>query len=157
MATGNEAVQVTAVLTVLLWLKVVAVNFSLGAKKLSAGTRAPEDTYQTFPEVVPPEAAIDQDRTQRMVNNDLEKFPYTISMAWGSAFCVYNAGGSANNQSPYALTHIIVYSLFVVGRIGHSVAYSSGKSYTRTGFFVLGMVSSFVIAINGAIASFDVV
>ena len=157
MATGIEAVQVTAVLTALLWFKVVVVNFSLGAKKVYAGTRVPEDTYQMIPKIVPGEAANNQDRTQRMVNNDLEKFPYTISMAWGSAFCVYNAGESANNQCPYALTHIVVYSLFVVGGIGHSVAYSSGNYYTRTGLFLLGMVSSFVITINGAITSFDVV
>ena len=84
METGIKAVQVTAVLTVLLWLKVVVVNVSLGAKKLYAVTRVLENTYQTCPEVVPPEASINQDQTQRMFNNDLENVPYTMAMVWGS-------------------------------------------------------------------------
>mmetsp|Transcript_30674 Transcript_30674/g.89584 ORF Transcript_30674/g.89584 Transcript_30674/m.89584 type:complete len:161 (+) Transcript_30674:51-533(+) len=150
-----QALRATATLSILLWAKVAATNLGLGGAKLNAGGRAPEDTYQKSADEVTEESKVAQDRAQRIVNNDLENIPYTMVMAWGSMFCIY----SMDNESvrdQHAMAQIILYSLFVVARIGHSVAYAKGLAYPRTAVWMLGFVITFAIGINGAVASFGV-
>jgi uncharacterized MAPEG superfamily protein len=150
-----QAVRATAVLTILLWTKVVATNLGLGGAKLLAGSRAPEDKYQKSAEEVSEEAKVSQDRAQRMVNNDLENIPYTMVMAWGSMFCIY-FGGDVDVRDQQALAHIVLYTLFVVSRIGHSYTYAMGLSVPRTAAWVLGLLCSFGLGINGAVAAFRI-
>uniref|UniRef100_A0A7S0FQL2 Microsomal glutathione S-transferase 1 n=1 Tax=Minutocellus polymorphus TaxID=265543 RepID=A0A7S0FQL2_9STRA len=150
-----QALRATATLSILLWAKVAATNLGLGGAKLNAGGRAPEDTYQKSADEVTEESKVAQDRAQRIVNNDLENIPYTMVMAWGSMFCIY----SMDNESvrdQHAMAQIILYSLFLVARIGHSVAYAKGLAYPRTAVWMLGFVITFAIGINGAVASFGV-
>lgn len=150
-----QAIRATAVLTIMLWAKVAATNLGLGGAKLEAGGRAPEDTYQKSDEEVSEEAKVSQDRAQRMVNNDLENIPYTMVMAWGSMFCIY-FGGDEDVRDQQAKAHVVLYSLFVASRIGHSYTYAKGLSVPRTAAWFLGFLCSFGLGINGAVASFRI-
>jgi uncharacterized MAPEG superfamily protein len=158
VAMDIQALRATALLSILLWTKVAFTNFGLGGAKMNAGGRAPEDTYQKSAEEVTEEAKVAQDRAQRIVNNDLENIPYTMALAWGSMICIFFMDGSvpARTRDQHSMAQIILYSLFVVARIGHSVAYAKGLSYPRTAAFVLGFMSTFAIGINGVVASFGV-
>mmetsp|Transcript_25209 Transcript_25209/g.45379 ORF Transcript_25209/g.45379 Transcript_25209/m.45379 type:complete len:177 (-) Transcript_25209:1609-2139(-) len=157
ISASTQAIRATAILSLLLWTKVLAVNTGLGGAKNNAGGRAPEDTYQKSSNDVTDEAKVAQDRAQRMVNNDLENIPYTMALAWGSVYCISAAdrGGTEVGES-YALAHIVMYSVFVACRIAHSVVYSRGWSTARSLVWAVGVLCSFGIAINGAIASFKI-
>mmetsp|Transcript_29796 Transcript_29796/g.65594 ORF Transcript_29796/g.65594 Transcript_29796/m.65594 type:complete len:161 (+) Transcript_29796:114-596(+) len=150
-----QAVRATAVLSILLWTKVAATNLGLGGAKNEAGGRAPEDTYQKKSEEVSEEAKVAQDRAQRMVNNDLENIPYTMVMAWGSLFCIYFGDDDAVRDQQ-ALAHIVLYSLFVVARFGHSITYAKAWAYPRTLAWLIGFMCTFAIGVNGAVASFKI-
>ena len=155
MAMHTQALRATATLSILLWSKVAFTNLGLGGAKMNAGGRAPEDTYQKSADEVTEEAKVAQDRAQRMVNNDLENIPYTMVLAWGSMFCIYFMENESVRDQ-HAMAQIILYSLFVVARIGHSIAYAKGLAYPRTAIWMLGFMCTFAIGINGAVASFGV-
>lgn len=146
-----QAIRATAVLSVILLTKVVATNLGLGGAKNNAGGRAPEDKYQAKAEDITEEAKVTQDRAQRMVNNDLENIPYTMILAWGSMYCIVMGG-----NDKHAMAQIVMYSLFVLCRIGHSITYALGMSTARTLVWAVGVLCSFGIGINGAIASFAI-
>lgn len=150
-----QAVRATAVLSILLWTKVAATNVGLGGAKNEAGGRAPEDTYQKKSDEVSEDAKVALDRAQRMVNNDLENIPYTMILAWGSLFCIY-FGDDAAIRDQQALSHIVLYSLFVAARFGHTITYAKAWAYPRSLVWLFGWMCSFAIGINGAVASFRV-
>lgn len=152
MTNTAQSIQATAVLSLILWTKVFITNVGLGGAKNNAGGRAPEDTYQANPNEVSDEAKVAQDRAQRIVNNDLENITYTMVLAWGSVFCIAMGSGSGK----YGLAHIIMYSLFVLCRIGHSIVYAKKLTTARSLIWLVGVLCSFGIGINGAIASFDI-
>lgn len=147
----DSALRATAVLSVILFTKVVVTNLGLGGAKNKAGGRAPEDTYQADPDEVSQSAKVAQDRAQRIVNNDLENVTYTLTLAWGSMYCIVLAG-----SDEHALVHTVLYSLFVACRVAHSIVYAKGISYARSVLWVVGVLCSFGIGINGAIASFGI-
>ena len=89
-------------------------------------------------------------------NNDLENIPYTMVLAWGSMFCIFFMEDESVRDQ-HAMAQIILYSLFVVARIGHSIAYAKGLAYPRTAVWMLGFMCTFAIGINGAVASFGVI
>ena len=152
-----QAVQATAVLSVILWSKVFVTNIGLGGAKMYAGTRPAEDTYQKSAETATEEEQQNLDRAQRIVNNDLENIPYTMVLAWGSVYCIgQSAAGSGSSSSVdrAALAHIALFTLFTVSRIAHSVVYMRGLSTARSIVWLIGVLCSFAIAINGAIVSF---
>jgi uncharacterized MAPEG superfamily protein len=152
----TQAVQATAVLSAVLWLKVFATNIGLGGAKNNAGGRPPEDTYQKPASEATEEDKSNLDRAQRIVNNDLENIPYTMVLAWGSVYCIGWAEASEGSSSvnSHALAHIVLYTIFVVSRYAHSVVYIKGLSTTRSIVWLIGALCSFGIAINGAIVSF---
>ena len=153
---STQAIRATAILSVILWTKVVATNMGLGGAKMKAGGRAPEDTYQvTDTSQITEEAKTAQDRAQRMVNNDLENIPYTLVLTWGSLYCITSAAEAVDVKG-YAMAHIILFSIFVVCRIMHSIVYSMGLSTARSLVWLMGLLCSFGIAINGAIAAFKI-
>jgi len=147
----TQAVQATAVLSAVLWFKVFATNIGLGGAKNNAGTRPAEDTYQKDAAEATEEDKTNLDRAQRIVNNDLENIPYTMVLAWGSIYCIGTVGASADSN---ALAHIVFYTIFVVCRFSHSIVYIKGLSTARSIVWLFGVICSFGIAINGAIASF---
>jgi uncharacterized MAPEG superfamily protein len=126
----------------------------LGGAKLEAGARAPEDFYQKKVDETNPEKKSTQDRAQRIVNNDLENIPYTMVLAWASVFCIY-FGENLDQRDGNALAHIVLYTVFVASRIGHTVFYAKGASIARTCAFLLALLCSFGIGINGCIAAFN--
>mmetsp|Transcript_40393 Transcript_40393/g.49209 ORF Transcript_40393/g.49209 Transcript_40393/m.49209 type:complete len:161 (+) Transcript_40393:146-628(+) len=150
-------IRVTSILTVLLWFKVVITNLGLGGAKAEAGTRAPEDFYQKENEEASPEAKAAQDRSQRIVNNDLENIPYTMAMAWGSLFCIFLSEASGSGKSDgLATAHMICYSIFVAARYGHSISYKFGVAIARSLVYLVGLLCSFAIVIIGAVAAFEI-
>jgi len=151
----SNPLQSTAVLTVVLWTKVFATNLGLGGAKNNAGARAPEDTYQTSQDKASEEDVASLDRAQRIVNNDLENIPYTMVMAFGSAVIIYLVGVSNYESAKgLSLAHTVLYAVFVTARIGHSIAYAKGISVGRSLVWLVGVMASFGIGINGAIAAF---
>ena len=159
-STKRAVLQATTVLSLVVWTKVFATNLGLGGAKNTAGTRAPEDTYQTKPTTdeeegggPSEEAQQNQERAQRIVNNDLENIPYTMVLAWGAAYCITASG--SRRVPAYGLAHIVLYSVFVVCRIAHSIAYAKKIATARSLLWLVGALCSFGIAINGTIASFD--
>jgi uncharacterized MAPEG superfamily protein len=155
MSLHLTAIQSTAVLSLLLWTKVVFANFGLGGAKNEAGARAPEDFYQKKADEASPEAKSTQDRAQRIVNNDLENIPYTMVLAWASVFCIY-FGENPDKRDSNALTQIVLYTAFVTSRIGHTVFYAKGAAIARSVSFILALLCSFGIGINGCIAAFNI-
>ena len=153
-----QAVQATAVLSVILWLKVFVTNIGLGGAKMYAGTRPAEDTYQKSAETATEEEKQNLDRAQRIVNNDLENIPYTMVLAWGSVYCIGQsvAGAGSNNSSvdSAALAHIALFTVFTISRYAHSIVYMRGLSTARSIVWLIGVLCPFGIAINGAIVSF---
>lgn len=149
------ALRSTAILSLVLWTKVVATNLGLGGAKNNAGTRAPEDSYQKKSDEASPEATAAQDRAQRIVNNDLENIPYTMALAWGAMFCIFFVGDEGFRDAQ-ATAHIILYALFVGCRFGHSYFYANGYSVPRSVVWFTGLLCSFAIGINGAIAAFQI-
>lgn len=148
----SNPLQTTAILTVVLWAKVFATNIGLGGAKNNAGGRAPEDTYQKSEGEASEEEKEALDRAQRIVNNDLENIPYTMVMAFGSAVIIYLVG-SADNYD-LSLAHTVLYAVFVAMRFAHSITYAKGISTGRSLVWLVGVLASFGIGINGAIASY---
>ncbi len=148
----NQAVQITILVTAILWVKVLYSNLMLGGAKMKAGKRAPEDTYQMSADRVKPEALVDVDRAQRIVNNDAENVPYALIAAWASLFCMMPLTGS---EEIY-ITHSVLVITFGVMRIGHTIAYRFALSYLRSGFWIFGVFATIGMIINGIVASFRV-
>mmetsp|Transcript_39918 Transcript_39918/g.120188 ORF Transcript_39918/g.120188 Transcript_39918/m.120188 type:complete len:155 (-) Transcript_39918:1084-1548(-) len=148
----SNPLQTTSILTVILWTKVFVTNIGLGGAKQNAGGRAPEDTYQKPKDEVSGEDAANLDRSQRIVNNDLENIPITMIMAAGSAVVIHLVGST--NGYDLSLAHTVLYSIFVAARFGHSIAYARGLSIGRSLVWLVGVLASFGIGINGAIASY---
>ena len=178
--TENTVLQATAVLSLIIWTKVFVTNLGLGGAKNTAGTRAPEDTYQHQPSSTTStnnnndgeeeaggtnneeKAQQTQDRAQRIVNNDLENIPYTMVLAWGAAMCIASNSGffvpltaHGRRAVAYGTAHIVLYTIFVVCRIAHSIVYALKISTARSLLWLVGALCSFGIAMNGTIASFD--
>lgn len=146
-----QAITATALLSVFLWIKVVATNVGLGGAKVNAGGRAPEDTYQRSATQAAEEAKVAQDRAQRIVNNDLENIPYTMVLAWGAVYCIRLAGARGN-----ASAHIFLMTVFTLCRFAHTIVYTKGLSKPRSLVWMVGVLCSFGIAFNGAVASFQI-
>uniref|UniRef100_A0A6B2LPW7 Microsomal glutathione S-transferase 1 n=1 Tax=Arcella intermedia TaxID=1963864 RepID=A0A6B2LPW7_9EUKA len=120
-----------------------------GSKRFQAGSRPPEDTSmavksranrQTFGREPPPsEGAGEADvRWQRIVQNDLENLPLGLIVAWGSLFSCY---------SPRA--HSFLVGLFCASRIGHTYCYAHAMQPHRSVMYVLGMMSTVGMGLNG--------
>lgn len=154
VSRSTQAIQVTSILSIILWAKVFATNMGLGGAKNNAGGRAPEDGYQTPASEASDEAKVSMDRAQRIVNNDQENIPYTLVLTWGALYCLNAADASSVEGN--ALAHIIMFAIFVACRIVHSVVYSKGLSTARSLVWLIGALCSFGIAINGAVASFKI-
>lgn len=150
----TQAVQATAVLSAVLWFKVCSTNVGLGGAKNNAGSRPAEDTYQKDAAEATEEDKTNLDRAQRIVNNDLENIPYTMVLAWGSLYCIEMAGAGADSN---AFAHIVLYTIFVASRFAHSIVYIKGMSTARSLVWLFGVICSFGLAINGAIASFKII
>lgn len=158
----TQAIRITAILSTVLWAKVVMTNLGLGGAKLYAGGRLPEDTYQvTDSSKITEETKKAQERAQRIVNNDLENIPYTLVLTWGALFCINCATTTATAAAPddvegNAMAHIVLFSIFVFSRIAHSIVYLKALSVARSLIWFLGLCCSFGIAVNGAIAAFKI-
>jgi len=139
----NKVLPATAILSLLLWMKVAVTNVGLGGAKNNAGTRSPEDTYQNS-EDVSEDAKEKEERSQRIVNNDLENIPYAMILAWGFI---------SSNVS--IMVHIILFSLFVIMRFAHTITYACKLSTARSVVWFIGFLCTFGIAINGVVAVFQ--
>ena len=118
---------------------------------MRSGKRAPEDTYQMSQDKVKPEAILDTDRAQRIVNNDAENIPYGLITAWASLMCIARAKGDI---TALCTAHGVMVVVFAAMRIGHTIAYRYALSYARSLFWMLGVFSVIGMGINGVIATF---
>jgi uncharacterized MAPEG superfamily protein len=155
MTLHVSALQSTAILSLVLWTKVAATNLGLGGTKMKAGGRAPEDTYQAKAAEATPEAKEAQDRSQRVVNNDLENIPYTMAIAWGAVFCIY-FGDDTDKRDRHSRAQIMLYATFVACRILHSVFYYQQLAIARSSVWATGFFCSFALAVLGVFAAFNV-
>jgi len=150
-----SALQATAILSLILFLKVVVINLYLGYAKNNAGGRSPEDKYQQEEGQVTQESVQAQFRAQRMVNNDLENVPYGMILGWGALLCI-NFVQDEEAKDSYSLTHIVAFTTFVVGRVLHSLFYAFAVSLFRSLSYLLGVIAMFAISVNAVIASLNI-
>jgi hypothetical protein len=147
----DQSFQVSSIVTLILWLKVLYSNVMLGGAKMKAGKRAPEDVYQIPQDKAKPDSLAEVDRTQRIVNNDLENIPYGLITAWTSLFCIYRNSVA----DPGLLTaHVVLMVVFGAMRVGHTIAYRFALSYARSFLWTIGVLSVIGLGIIGIIASF---
>jgi uncharacterized MAPEG superfamily protein len=149
----TQAMQVTSIVSLSLWVKVLYSNLMLGGAKMKAGRRAPEDTYQMSQDKIKPEALAEVDRTQRIVNNDLENVPYGLIMAWGSLICLSRL---PTPDSGLYTAHSVLVAVFAGMRVGHTVAYRYALSYTRSLLWISGVLSTIGLGVVAIIASFRI-
>lgn len=147
----TQAIQATSIVTLSLWIKVLYSNLVLGGAKVKAGKRAPEDTYQMSQDRAKPEALAEVDRTQRIVNNDMENVPYGLILAWGSIFCLSRL---ATVDDQLYTAHSVLVAVFGGMRVGHTIAYRFALSYTRSALWLGGVLSTIGLGVVAIVASF---
>jgi len=151
LLTVTQAVKVNAIVSFGLWAKVLYSNLMLGGAKMKAGRRAPEDTYQMSADRVKPEALAEVDRTQRIVNNDIENVPYGLILSWASLYCVARML-TPNPALITAQASLVI--IFGCMRVGHTIAYQSALSYARSLFWLGGVLASMGLGVVAIVAAF---
>lgn len=162
----DSAVRASMILTVVLLLKFILTISIQGGKRAQSGNRPAEDQNLG---IAPPgvqfglskpereEEAQDQgnqtallakdqeSRWNRIVANDLENIPLGLIVCWAAVLVQANS-----------TTHVILISLFAIGRIGHTVSYAYALQPYRTIFWAAATLSSIGMGINGVLGAFGV-
>ena len=144
---------ITSLCTLFLVFKFYFTITIQGGKRFRAGTRPPEDAKLSLARGSPQHFGLkagqeltekemkikfDDIRWQRIVMNDLENIPLGLIIAWSSL------------QSAYSpLIHSIAIILFTVARTLHTYSYAKMLQPSRAIYWVLAVLSTFVMAING--------
>ena len=144
---------VTSACTLFLVFKFCLTILIQGGKRFRSGTRPPEDAKLSLAKGSPQhfglskaaepsdramKAEADDVRWQRIVLNDLENIPLGLIVAWSSLL------------SPFSETvHSAAILLFTVGRTLHTYSYARMLQPARAIVWVLAILSTFVMAING--------
>ena len=171
------SLQLTALVTLLLFLKLFVSLSIQGGKRFKAGTRPPEDqclgaitggiaqgggfagsdaaaTVNSSPsdgpalEEAPAEAAAASARWNRIIANDLENIPIGLVICWASLLCT-----SASGNKGCETTHNVAVLAFLVGRVGHTYCYAHKKQPARTYAWTTALLGVMVLACNAFAAS----
>jgi len=149
------AKQATMILTMVIIVKYIVTVSIQGRKRFATGTRPPEDqkligsgvnvgTSYVQPQIQAVDnnnTALEEDiRWQRIVANDLESLPFGMIVA------VLSLLSAANKNA-----HIALYTIFVVSRVLHTIAYARAAQPWRTIWWTLGWLGVFGMGINGII------
>ena len=151
--TFLDLLRTSALVTLLLLLKFIAVTARWAIAKARAGLRAPEDP-QSFPNPPSPQQLATAERARLVVFNDLESIPVGLVIVWASAVCVgytlvsgVGGGGLDDESVNLVRAHVGLTVIFCVARFVHSAVYSvGGPARLRSFAFTVGLAS--VLALN---------
>lgn len=147
---ARVAVQSTALVSLILFIKFQFTNMSLGGAKVGAGQRAAEDTYQKHPTGAELTAAMEKlDRAKRVVNNDLENIPQGLAVAVIALVCALYLGDSTHLNAHSSL--VILFGFF---RMLHSIVYVLRMAIPRSLSWFVALLAVFGMAVNGVVAAF---
>ncbi|RHY24286.1 hypothetical protein DYB30_008443 [Aphanomyces astaci] len=156
MPASISDVRIATLCTLALYVKYIVTLTIQGGSKFKTATRPPED--MAFAATTAPQqrafipetseekveaAKAKEARWGRIVGNDLENLPFGIIMAWVSIV----AGGNGTATS-------VLFVVFTVSRIVHSIAFANAVFLPRTIAFQVGMLSTVALAVNAVIGSF---
>jgi uncharacterized protein YhbP (UPF0306 family) len=74
---------------------------------------------------------------------------------WASVLCLFLSNHAAMEKQ--ALAHIVLASVFALGRVLHTVFYELRMVHLRTTSYALGLAAQLALIINAVIASFRTV
>jgi len=83
-----------------------------------------------------------EQRWLRLIQNDIESIPISLVVIWAGALC-----------GPQLLLHLIASWTYCLCRIGHTVAYANAMQPYRAIFWLVGVLSVLVIALNSLVGS----
>ncbi|KAJ3402514.1 hypothetical protein CcCBS67573_g03151 [Chytriomyces confervae] len=155
----RTALKATSICTLVLLLKWYISISIQGDTRFKAGSRAPEDAAfggrmgaenveQTFGLTSAANDASNQAekmrelRWQRIIMNDLENIPLGLIIAWSSL---------VTPKSP--LVHTVSVVTFAVMRILHTVTYARSLQPHRSIVWMLALVATLVMAVNGVVGA----
>jgi len=81
-------------------------------------------------------------RWVRLIQNDVESIPISLVVIWAAAFC-----------GPNLMLHLIATWTYCLCRIGHTVAYAYAVQPYRAIFWLVGVLSILVAALNSMVGS----
>ena len=82
-------------------------------------------------------------RWVRLIQNDVESIPISLVIIWAGALC-----------GPNLLLHVIASWTYCLCRIGHTVSYAHALQPHRAIFWVVGVVSILIAALNCLVGSY---
>merc|ERR1740123_1359165 len=141
----DVTLKILSLLTAFIFVKFAFVILSAGVKR----TRAPEDA-EVVRNIAKKSAADQSDgfderaRWARIVQNDMENIPITITLLWIAVFI------NGNNEANVAFA-----SAFLFGRTMHTICYIYGLMPWRTIAWFIGFISTFGFIGNIIYAAFD--
>ncbi|CAK4067025.1 unnamed protein product [Aphanomyces euteiches] len=152
-ASSPTDLRIATVCTLVLYLKMIVALGVQGTVKFKSGARAPEDLAHAQAKSEEPVAATDPEelrkakerehRWNRIVGNDMENIPLGIILAWVSIM----AGGNTSATS-------VLFILFTVCRVVHTVAFANGVFLPRTLAWQIGVLSTLCLAVTAVIGAF---
>jgi len=130
--------QFYALTTVILFFKMFAISIVQGLGRLNTKTFVTAEDARFFAQVPPsPDEAPIVKRAQMAWRNDLENVPIFLFLG-----LIYVTLG-CSPEGAY-----IYFTIFIVARILHTVAYLNGMQPWRTIFFTIGMIVCVALSIN---------
>lgn len=94
-------------------------------------------------------ALAEEQRWNRVVMNDLENLPLGLIVAWASYHC---CAAQARTTSVF-VAHNVMVIFFLVGRVGHTLAYAYALQPWRSLMYMLGLLGVAGMGILGFVSS----
>jgi uncharacterized MAPEG superfamily protein len=137
---ASTQIQTAAVVTLVVYVKLLATQITQGTKKGQAGGKGPEDGGTGFSSMGPATGDVAKlaasRRWDRILGNDLENIPVALIILWSCA--LVNAESTA---------FMVLACLFCVSRCLHTLMYMFGKQPFRSLTFAMGVVGTLGMAI----------
>jgi uncharacterized MAPEG superfamily protein len=144
---ASTQIQTAAVVTLIVYVKLLATQITQGTKKGQTGGKGPEDGGTGFSSMGPAaggETMSTEDaaklaasrRWDRILGNDLENIPVALIILWSCALV-----------SAESTAFMVLACLFCVSRCLHTLMYMFGKQPFRSLTFAMGVVGTLGMAI----------
>ena len=129
--------QIYALTTIILALKMSAISVVQGRARTSAGVFVNPEDAKFFGAKQAPEEVPAVQRAARAWRNDLENIPIFLILAW-----IYVAAELSTG------TFLIYCAVFVVARILHTIFYLNSIQPLRTIMYTIGAIASLALMIH---------
>lgn len=129
--------QIYALMTIILALKMAAISIAQGRARTSAGVFVNPEDAKSFGGNQASEEVEGVRRAARAWSNDLENIPIFLILAW-----IYVAAGLGT-------TAFLIYCIiFTLARIAHTICYLNSIQPARTIAYTLGAIVTLALIIN---------